>query len=407
MPIVYVLPGLCGSKLYFDRGFIDLAWPAPLLLPFGQIKYLALAANGIDPEPDHGEFLYTKAPERLPGVGTISDDGLVSYFYEKLIEQLEKKLTKKGYSVVPWPYDWRKQIRSTGLLLANQIRRDYPVNGPCTLFAHSMGGLVARVAWWSLAETTQSYMVRRIITLGTPHQGSYTMVNAFFGDSPVVKGMLLLNDSTAGLPGLRGGLARNQLSVGQILDVAITWPGIYDLMPTLGGSEAARDPNRVRIFNNANYPSFVRFDQPLMARSRTAWSPFLLLPNTYPPYSVLTTVAGHGFASHDGLADPRNPITLEKLGFSQDTDTTVTGGSAIIPRSRVYHFTARHMSLPGIVARCPWLEEMVLEERSDIDPTAPTVTDPTPHMENPPWPPLQVRQSNPPVQPCRMGQCSC
>lgn len=407
MPLVYVVPGFAGSRLVSVAGLIDEVWPAPSLIAFGKIKTLGLAANGLDPNPDGGVECVAKKPF-INASGHIINDGFCLYFYQALIDFLQTDRMKGlGWRTVAWPYDWRRRIKSLGLEFALELRRTYPAYGAHTIVAHSMGGLVSRVAWWSLVQTGQSHMVRRIITLATPHQGSYTTVQAILGQSPVIDAILAINQLARGIPATKGGLIRRDLTPEDIVQVSVTWPSLYDVLPLLGGSEAAKDPDRARLFDAANWSPSLHLNAAHLAYVRDSWSPFLQLPDTVPPYSVLTTVAGHGFGSGDGLAKFTVPLELSDLGFSGDTDTTVTGGSAIIERSRRYHFTGKHMSMPYIVTVSDKIQEMMDDTRDDVDPTAPVATIPTVFLEDPPWPPQELPVVGLPSNPCANGVCPC
>ena len=54
---------------------------------------------------------------------------------------------------------------------------------PCSIVAHSAGGLVARAAWLALGQAGATNLVRRIVTYGTPHQGSYGAVRLWSLDA--------------------------------------------------------------------------------------------------------------------------------------------------------------------------------------------------------------------------------
>lgn len=407
MPIVYVVPGLAASKLYVTAGVFPEAWPAFTLLAFGKIQHLALDANGIDPKPDGGEELQPLQPGRYNANYPINEDGFLINLYSGLEDGLYRQLGEFNYEVQPWPYDWRKNIRTNGFSLATRIRTDFPTNGPCSIVAHSEGGLVARMAWYALTKTSQQHMVRRIVTLGTPHQGSYTAVQVALGISPIIDGILNINSVTAGLPALRGGFLRHQLTAAEVSELALTWPSIYMLMPLLGGTENTTDPNRRLLYQKTNWPREAHVDQSWLTFVRTTWGPLLLHPDTIPPFSVLTTVDGTGFGTADRLYDPSRPILPSKIGSNFHSDNTVTSGSAIIPRSRQYHFTARHIFLPNLVGVSRYLREMILDERSDVDPTPAPTVDRVVYLEDPPAPPLQNLGNFVTLNPCANGACPC
>lgn len=87
-------------------------------------------------------------------------------------------LKRLNYRVFPLGLDWRVSVASNAALLASLIAANR-TGLPVTIFAHSMGGLVARYAW-SLLNDAGKAKVNRIITLGTPHYGSVATVKGFF-----------------------------------------------------------------------------------------------------------------------------------------------------------------------------------------------------------------------------------
>ncbi len=83
-------------------------------------------------------------------------------------------------------YDWRLGLDVLGAQLAARIESE---EQPVILVAHSMGGLVARVA----ARMLPKRMVRKLIMLGTPNAGSFASVQALRGTYPFVRRMARLD----------------------------------------------------------------------------------------------------------------------------------------------------------------------------------------------------------------------
>lgn len=154
--VAYVIPGIMGSQLGLRRAAgepPDLLWVDPQDLHQGRLADLALDAD-------------------LPIVPL----GPMPYPYLALKLRLEIA----GFTVRWADYDWRRSVEENGALLASRLtaepaRRQY-------LVGHSLGGLVARAA---LAATDAS--VERVVTLGTPHQGSLAALQALRGSYITVR----------------------------------------------------------------------------------------------------------------------------------------------------------------------------------------------------------------------------
>ncbi|MEY4762467.1 MAG: hypothetical protein RLZZ200_2323 [Pseudomonadota bacterium] len=162
--VVHVVPGFLGSQLGIRRSGNqppDLLWIDPQDFHLGGLADLSLQAG-------------------LPIVSL----GAMPYTYLALKLRLEIA----GFTVRWADYDWRRGVEECGAQLASRIaaepaRRQYIVG-------HSLGGLVARAA---LAATDA--MVERVVTLGTPHRGSFAAVQALRGSYFIVRHIAQLDPS--------------------------------------------------------------------------------------------------------------------------------------------------------------------------------------------------------------------
>ena len=162
--VVYLIPGIMGSQLGLRREGgepPDLLWLDPLDLQRGRLIELAL---------DSG----------LPIVSL----GAMPYSYLALKLRLEIA----GFTVRWADYDWRHSLEDNGTRLAARLtaepaRRRY-------LVGHSLGGLVARAA---LAASDTS--IERLVTLGTPHEGSFAALQALQGSYITVRRIAQLDPS--------------------------------------------------------------------------------------------------------------------------------------------------------------------------------------------------------------------
>ncbi len=228
-PVVIVVPGIMGSSLEGKRwGLIwqDI-WLSVATLA-GDLRVLSLGSDGLTPRSD-------------AGVTDVRATSPVEAYYGILTGFL--KLC--GFDVDGYGYDWRKSILNTGERLANRIQRLYP--GRDVVFvAHSMGGLVARVAWKFLQQRGQDH-IQRLITLGTPHRGAVSIL-ALFGHLDPTWDLLV----TA-----QGGPFVSREKAGRLVDdVVSTMPSVYEMLPVRGWNIMQDD---AAIRNAMTYAAFNTF----------------------------------------------------------------------------------------------------------------------------------------------------
>jgi pimeloyl-ACP methyl ester carboxylesterase len=191
-PRVLILPGIMGSKLggpthpadsKHRRRASQVLWIDPLQIAAGRLTALT-----------------------LPSVHPIKAMGVLLFSYAKLLLQLRIA----GCDARFHAYDWRLGLGELGAKLAARVAAD---GRPVTVVAHSMGGLVARAA----AKILPKRLLRRIIMLGTPNQGSFAPVQALRGTYPFVRRMSTLDHRHS-----PEDLAQN---------VFCTFPGLYQMLP--------------------------------------------------------------------------------------------------------------------------------------------------------------------------------
>jgi hypothetical protein len=202
---VYILPGIMGSQLGFERGDHrpnDVLWLDPIDIAFGRLTELRLDTSS-----------------RVVALGAMN------YTYLKLTLSLRKA----GFDAVLLDYDWRRDVATLGKLLAARITADGCEN--VALIGHSMGGLVARAALTHAA----GKRVSQLIMLGTPNAGSLAAVQALRGTYSVVRKIAMLD--------LRHDaeyLARQVFS---------SFPGLHELLP------AGRGVSDFDLFDAAAWPA--------------------------------------------------------------------------------------------------------------------------------------------------------
>jgi len=191
-PRVLILPGIMGSKLGLrtrDAGAkrrsraSEVLWIDPLQIAAGRLTALT-----------------------LPSDKPLESMGVLLFSYAKLRLQLQIA----GCNASFYSYDWRLGLDELGAKLAARIEAD---GRPVILVAHSMGGLVARMA----ARILPKRFIRKLVMLGTPNQGSFASVQALRGTYPFVRKMSVLDPKHSA-----EFLAQH---------VFCTFPGLYHMLP--------------------------------------------------------------------------------------------------------------------------------------------------------------------------------
>lgn len=187
--VVYVIPGMMGSQLAQDGKDI---WLNDIELADGGLGRLSIDTR------------------------RVGATGLVAGAYQPLIKSLERR-----YEVVIFPFDWRRSLLDECRRLAEDVehRLAESPNQSIHFVAHSTGGLLVRALmvergdlWQRLKDQHNS----RIIMLGTPHQGMFSVVAMLLGLDVLVEQLTTLDFKH---------------SKKDILEILRAFPGLLELMP--------------------------------------------------------------------------------------------------------------------------------------------------------------------------------
>jgi hypothetical protein len=181
-PIVYVLPGIMGSKLGSSA---HLVWLHPVTIASGGLMSLA-----------------------APATGEVSASGVMLPGYLKLKLMLEIA----GFRPVLFPFDWRCDLFDLARTLVRHIEAAGHTN--VMIAAHSMGGLVARAA----LALDRNKRISKIVQLGAPNAGSFAPVQALRAVYPTVRKIAALDHQHTAEE-----LARK---------VFLSLPGLYQMLPS-------------------------------------------------------------------------------------------------------------------------------------------------------------------------------
>jgi len=198
-PVVFVLPGITGSHLTIKN---DRIWLDPISLSFGGLKKIAIDAKNVEAE------------------------ALVGLAYRDLVDFLEE-----SHEVIRFPYDWRLSLRTEAERLAAAVREQLQRSTlPVRLLAHSMGGLLARVMLAQDEALRQQLHQRegfRFIMLGTPNNGSHSILRLLLGRERTIKYLALLD------------LKNDQ---DELLSIVARYPGVLELLPSSAEQEYFKPP---------------------------------------------------------------------------------------------------------------------------------------------------------------------
>lgn len=195
-PIVFLLPGTMGSHIQVNH---DRIWFDPVSLIGGGIDRLS-----IDSTAD------------------ITPDGWFDHYYEELARFLAAT-----HEVRPFVYDWRRSIIEAadgfGVELDKALADAERRNKPVRIVAHSMGGLVARLALAPRWEAFKALPGSRLLQLGTPNNGSHSMAAVLLGRDDFVQSIERWLDWKHDMRGF--------------LDIVGRFPGVLEMLPwpTEGG----------------------------------------------------------------------------------------------------------------------------------------------------------------------------
>lgn len=300
---VVILPGIMGSELGKDRGllsfFTDLIWLDPLDTMIGSIERLKFNPKTLVPED--------KAIRAL---------GPFPIVYWKLRLVLEAA----GYDVTTIGYDWRHRLDVLGKFLADELNKDKK-HAKIHIVAHSMGGLVTRAMLKHLKDTGDKAMrarLQRIVTIATPHGGSFQAVKALRGTHDMANLVSDLDFANS-----RSELTRKVFS---------TLPGLYHLLPRESGAFDVFDPAAWPSGNGLKpHPEVLKFSRDTLEMMAPPEG-FLTIIGTDNPTTIAARVEGDHFVySNSANGDGTVPRTLAEM----DTDKALR-----------WYYQGSHMTLP-------------------------------------------------------------
>lgn len=309
-PIAFLLPGIMGSHIQIGSNRI---WFDPISLIAGDMSLISVGAADVSP------------------------DGWMDITYASLARHLSKT-----HEVRPFAYDWRLSIQEAAAGFGRKLDKamqDAETRGqPLHIVAHSMGGLVARLAMKGRWDRFKSLPGSRLLQLGTPNQGSHSIAAVLLGRDDFVQMIERWFDW--------------KHDMREFLGIIRDFPGVLELLPWPETDGLAADG--VDYFDPMTWQDW--FSRDTEAGKGKGWQPpqpgplnaaravvKALMANELDPEATLY-VAGSG----------ETPVAIRlgggqvEIGWTLEGDGRVPWKTGIPPGVRSWYAKAAHGDLPKL-----------------------------------------------------------
>jgi hypothetical protein len=340
---VVVIHGMMGSELTaVDRaGSSDPIWLHVLRIVAGRLEVLRLSDDG--------------RSEYDPGFD-VRASGILKRAYGELLLALALNWNVRAF----W-FDWRKDLKLAAAELDAQISGWFDDDAPVHLVAHSMGGLVARTfiqsyprhwaAMWDTRSPRPGALGGRLIMLGTPNHGSFSIPQAITGVLDTVQKLAWLD-------------LRHSLS--DLLTVLNSFVGTYQMLPSPLVLPAMEPLYRSETYGDLNVP------QRLLDTARRHHE---LLAGVVDPECMIS-IAGDNQPTYSGITDFARLRSKDAYEVTFRGDGSVphhlsmlkTSSGALVP---AYYVTESHGNLPSNDRLLGALDELLLSGTTSSLSTSP------------------------------------
>jgi hypothetical protein len=226
---VIVIPGVAGSELTMSSGFtlsVDNGHGGIMTRTYsaGEKVWVNSWEAALSGDDDYFDALKMHADGVTPVAPPLRPTDIYHSAYDDLIGYLERQGYVRNVDLWIFPYDWRRDLRTTSSQLDALITRALTAtNGGRTdrstwtitradIVAHSMGGLVGR---YYISDSVRASRVDQLITLGSPQLGSVKFLKTLmYGDQ--------FGPSFLGIG----------LNPDEVKDVVQNMPGAMQLLPS-------------------------------------------------------------------------------------------------------------------------------------------------------------------------------
>ena len=309
-PIAFVLPGIMGSHIQIGSNRI---WFDPIGLIAGDMARIGIGAADVTP------------------------DGWMDITYASLARHLAKT-----HEVRPFAYDWRLSIQETAAGFGRELDKamqDAESRGkPLRIVAHSMGGLVARLAMKGRWDRFKTLSGSRLLQLGTPNQGSHSMAAVLLGRDDFVQIIERWFDW--------------KHDMREFLGIVRDFPGVLELLPWPETDGQAADG--VDYFDPLTWQDW--FSRDPEAGKGKGWQP----PQAGPLKAARDAVKSLMASELDPEAtlyvagSGETPVAIRQdsgrieIGWISEGDGRVPWKTGIPPGVRVWYAKAAHGDLPKL-----------------------------------------------------------
>ncbi len=269
-------------------------------------------------------------------------------------------LASQGWQVDFWPYDWRFPLIKAAEKLANYLLQKYADGLPFQVLGYSLGGLVARLAYPQFFSPTRTNWTRSVY-VGTPHFGSHAAMLQL--ENPDVPGGLT-GFAFEVAAGVGNALLSGRLPKwykGRLLQVLASWQVLYDLLPSIAGGWADKDPQAAlhafhfEDYNNKDVHQY-QFNRALATRTA--------IDNTLTNHPAETCVVGSGVATPTRLLPAQEPDLGSEDSYDRtdEGDGVVTVERGTLPNAKsLILIGVQHYQLPESAALLRRLSSLLLE----------------------------------------------
>jgi pimeloyl-ACP methyl ester carboxylesterase len=159
MDAIVFVPGSLGSQLFADTAI------GPIKI---WINPIALAAQGF-------RKLNLDDPSEA---GRITVGDVVTPIYQKMLDNL----SQSGANVIPFPYDWRRNVESSSSELSTLLISEAASSDSIHIITHSLGGMVVRRALQIISTNAgMPDKIGKVILIAPANQGCFAAAYGIAG----------------------------------------------------------------------------------------------------------------------------------------------------------------------------------------------------------------------------------
>ncbi|MGI9449242.1 MAG: lipase family alpha/beta hydrolase, partial [Geminicoccaceae bacterium] len=298
-PTVFILPGILGSELRYDNKRI---WMSLRQIFKGRMERLDLHRE--NPKDIEAFRMFPR-------------------YYNDLARFLSA-----SHNIEPFPYDWRISMQTEAKRFAALLTKELDGNTqPVRILAHSMGGLVARLAFAIDPALWRKFKAKegcRLIMLGTPNRGSFSIPR-----------MLMGKEKTTGLLALLDAKHDEK----ELLNFIRRFLGVLELLP----ADSHHNFFDERVWNRMDEVDGKGWQEPFAEDLRKAKETWSLLDNAPIDNNTMIYVAGQADATPIDMSIDDSRVRFRATGQGDGRVPWETG----IPRGLpTFYVNAAHGDLP-------------------------------------------------------------